>query len=298
MFHYPSINCTRFARFLAESGTITDFLEDTISLDVIVYKANSIIMRTPKYSLNKLRAYLQKHVIATFKQLRQTLGQPARITLFRLLDKADGLSSYSHRGKYYTLRSIPRFNAKGLWAHQEIRFSRHGNLLQTLQVMVERSDRGHTAQELADQVGVKTKHALMQLVEQGQLQRHGESGVYVYFAAQRARVREQQQARRHKQADLPTLMLGPKARLAVEEAKAALLLFWATLDERQRRLYAGLESAKIGHGGDEHVAQLFGIDRHTVTRGREELQEGSQGSEGVRRGGGGRVRVEKKRPKS
>ncbi len=93
-------------------------------------------------------------------------------------------------------------------------------------------------------------------------------------------------------------MLGPKARLAVEEAKAALLLFWATLDERQRRLYAGLESAKIGHGGDEHVAQLFGIDRHTVTRGREELQEGSQGSEGVRRGGGGRVRVEKKRPKS
>jgi hypothetical protein len=93
-------------------------------------------------------------------------------------------------------------------------------------------------------------------------------------------------------------MLGPKARLAVEEAKAALLLFWATLDERQRRLYAGLESAKIGHGGDEHVAQLFGIDRHTVARGREELLQGSELPQRLRRRGGGRVAVEKKRPPS
>ena len=51
----------------------------------------------------------------------------------------------------------------------------------------------------------------------------------------------------------------------MEEAKAALMLLWTTLDERQRRLYAGLESAKIGHGGDEHVAEMFGIDRNTST---------------------------------
>ncbi len=255
-------------------------------------------MRRPRYSLDKLCAYLQKHLIATFKQLRQALGRPARITVLRLLQKADGLSSYSHRGKYYTLRSIPGFNAKGLWEHREVRFSRYGNLLQTLKVLVERSDRGQSARELQEQVGVKTKHALMQLVEQEQLQRIRQSGIYVYFSLQRARAREQQQARRQQQADLPTFMLGSKARLAVEEAKAALLLFWATLDERQRRLYAGLESAKMGHGGDEHLAQLFGIDRHTVARGRAELVEGSQGPEGVRRSGGGRVRVEKKRPGS
>lgn len=205
-------------------------------------------MRRPRYSLDKLCAYLQKHLIATFKQLRQALGRPARITVLRLLQKADGLSSYSHRGKYYTLRSIPGFNAKGLWEHREVRFSRYGNLLQTLKVLVERSDRGQSARELQEQVGVKTKHALMQLVEQEQLQRIRQSGIYVYFSLQRARAREQQQARRQQQADLPTFMLGSKARLAVEEAKAALLLFWATLDERQRRLYADSNRPRWGTG--------------------------------------------------
>ena len=255
-------------------------------------------MRTPFYSVDKLRRYLGKRLMATFEQLRNALGSPARITLFRLLEKVGGLNSYSHRGKYYTLRSIPRFNAKGLWEHKAVRFSRYGNLLETLKVLVEQSDCGYTAKQLQDQVGVKTKHALMELVKREDLQRLSQDGVYVYFGHQRAQAREQQKARRQQQADLPTVMLGPKSRLAVEEAKAALLLFWATLDERQRRLYAGLESAKIGHGGDEHVAGLFGVDRRTVARGREELQEGAQGPEKIRRSGGGRGSVEKKRLKS
>lgn len=274
------------------------FFGDTISLDNVTLRANSIIMRTAIYSLDKLRSYLEKHLISTFKQLRRALGNPARITIFRLLDKVNGLSSYSHRGKYYTLHSIPRFNAKGLWEHNAIRFSRYGNLLETLKALVEGSDFGYTAQDLQDQVGIKTKHALMQLVKREDLQRLRQAGVYVYFASQRARAGEQQKMRRQQQADLPTLMLGSKTRLTVDEAKAALLMFWATLDERQCRLYAGLESAMIGHGGDEHVAQLFGVDRHTVARGRKELLKGDQESQTVRRSGGGRVPVEKKRLKS
>ena len=271
---------------------------DTVSLDLFYDRANSIIMRTPQYSPEKLRQHLNQHLIATFDELRRILSYPARITLFRLLEKAEGLSSYSHRGKYYTLRSIARFDTRGLWEHNSVRFSRYGNLLRTLTELVEGSSAGYTALQLQDQVGVKTKHALRELVERDQLQRQRLDGVYVYFAAQRAQAREQHQARRQQQTDFPAMMLGSKARLAVEEAKAALMLLWATLDERQRRLYAGLESAKIGHGGDQHVAELFGIDRHTVARGRAELLEGTQPPKQVRRSGGGRVRVEKKRPES
>lgn len=255
-------------------------------------------MRTPDYSLDRLRAYLHKHLIGTFEQLRRALGTPARATVFRMLAKTDALSSYSHRGKFYTLRSIAGFNAKGLWEYKQVRFSRYGNLLETLKELVERSPCGHSAKELEEMVGVKTKHALAELVHRKELERRRLGGPYIYFSAQRTEARKQQRRRREKAVDLPSALLGSKSRLAVQEAKAALLLFWTTLDEKQRRLYAGLESARMGHGGDEHIAELFGIDRHTVARGRDELLEGVDPTAPVRRPGGGRAAQEKKRPKS
>lgn len=255
-------------------------------------------MKTSYYSIETLRAYLEQRVIASFEQIRQKLGKPARATVFRLFEKAEVLSSYSHRGKYYTLRSIPRFNRQGLWEYDTVRFSRLGNLLQTLKVLVEQSPCGWNAQELQKQLGVETKHALVQLVRRKQVQRMRQDGVYAYFSADVVQSREQQETRRQQQADLPTALVGPKARLAVEEAKAALLLFWATLDERQRRLYAGLESARLGYGGDQYIAQLFGIERHTIARGRAELMRSEGCSNRIRHAGAGRTSTEKKRPKS
>jgi hypothetical protein len=86
--------------------------------------------------------------------------------------------------------------------------------------------------------------------------------------------------------------------LATEEAKATVLLFCSMLNERQRRLYAGLESLKLGHGGDAYIASLLGMDPHTVARGRQELILGDLGSDRIRAEGGGRLPQEKKRPKS
>jgi hypothetical protein len=86
--------------------------------------------------------------------------------------------------------------------------------------------------------------------------------------------------------------------LAIEEAKAAILLFCSMLDEKQRRLYAGLESLKLGHGGDAHIAALLGMDPHTIARGRNELLQGDIDPESIRDSGGGRPLTEKKRQKS
>ena len=46
----------------------------------------------------------------------------------------------------------------------------------------------------------------------------------------------------------------PDADLVPEELRAAIVLFASLLDERQRRLYAGLESLKCGWGGDTRIA--------------------------------------------
>lgn len=46
---------------------------------------------------------------------------------------------------------------------------------------------------------------------------------------------------------------------------------FATLSEKDRRRYAGIEAAKLGYGGIESISTLFGIDPKTVRRGLQEL---------------------------
>ena len=48
---------------------------------------------------------------------------------------------------------------------------------------------------------------------------------------------------------------------------------FATLSEKDRRRYAGIEAAKLGHGGIEYVSELFQMDPKTVRRGLTELEQ-------------------------
>ncbi len=73
-------------------------------------------------------------------------------------------------------------------------------------------------------------------------------------------------------------------------------VFLSRLDEQQRRWYVGLESQKIGHGGDTLLAKITGMDVETIRRGRHELEEDlqSRSPERIREAGGGRPSAEKK----
>jgi len=270
----------------------------TLALTNLSAWANSLIMNKAKYSIQAIEKFLKHRKIATFEQIKAVLGNPARCTIFRKLADLQYLSSYSHRGKYYTLRSVAQFNALGLWDCRSVCFSRFGNLLNTAEALVKSSEAGYTATELKAVLHVKTKHALTQLVRSGRVQREPFESVYVYLSGEDP-VRDQQQKARKahlKRSFASVVIVNPD--LAVEEAKATILLFCSMLNERQRRLYAGLESLKLGHGGDAHIASLLGMDPHTVARGRQELMTGELTHNGVRATGAGRLLQEKKRRRS
>jgi hypothetical protein len=253
-------------------------------------------MRPLFYRSGELRTLLLRNQIATLDEMKQALGTSVDVTVFRKLKPLDYLTSYSHRGRYYTLREVARFDDRGLWSQADVQFSRFGTLLATAEVFVNRSPRGYFASELAHALHVEVQDALHQLTQQRRVCRESVSGLYLYTATDRAIQRGQLQTRRTVEA-VPTVADASLLEVSEEELKASILLFYSLLDEQQRRLYAGLESLKLGRGGDRQLAGFLDLDPHTVARGRNQLLAQDVEVDRARKTGGGRKPVEKKRPK-
>ncbi len=253
-------------------------------------------MRPLSFRSDELRSLLLRSKIATLDELKQALGTSVDVTVFRKLKPLGYLTSYSHRGRYYTLREIVRFDDKGLWSQADVRFSQAGTLLATAETFVNRSPRGYFADELARALHVEVQDALHQLAQQRRITRQILSGLYLYTAIDRTVQQGQLLTRRNVEA-IPMVVDASVLEVSEVELKAAILLFYSLLDEQQRRLYAGLESLKLGRGGDRHLAGFLDLDPHTVARGRQQLLAQDVEVDRTRRAGGGRKRVEKKRPK-
>lgn len=253
-------------------------------------------MRPSNFSADSLRQLLRRSTTAALPELKRALGTRVDVTVFRKLKQLDYLTSYSHRGRYYALRESAHFDADGLWSHQEVWFSRHGTLLATAEAFVNSSPKGYLAEELAQTLHVETQDVLRQLTERKHISRKRVSGLYLYTSNEPTARRRQRLLRRSVQA-VPTITDASRLEVAPEEVKASIVLFFSLLDERQRRLYAGLESLKLGRGGDTILADFLGLAPHTVARGRQQLLEQDVEFDRVRKPGGGRKRVEKKRPK-
>src|ERR1700693_2598193 len=154
------------------------------------------IMRPLSFRSDALQALLLRNQIATLDELKQTLGTPVDVTVFRKLKPLDYLTSYSHRGRYYTLRDIARFDDLGLWSQADVWFSRFGTLLATAERFVNRSPRGYFADELSHALHVEGRDALHQLTTQRRVHRRMVSGLYLYTAKDPAIQRNQLATRR------------------------------------------------------------------------------------------------------
>jgi len=252
-------------------------------------------MRPVSYLPEKIHDLLSRQTIATLPQLSAALGNCSQRTAVRKLRDIPHLTSYSHNGRFYVLADRPQFDAHGLWSFRNVRFSSHGTLLNTIAFLVQDSHSGFLVEELDALLQVRTGDALRKLAQRSRLARQRRHGRYWYAASDRS-VRERQLTARKALEQLEALPAGHAP--ARGDLGFALRTFVASLNERQRRWFAGLESLRRGHGGDRRAAALLGMHPATVARGRRELVAGKPLPGHVRRPGGGRKPLEKKSPQS
>jgi hypothetical protein len=147
---------------------------------------------TPRES--RVVELLQRRKVAPYAELAQRLDVSPK-TVQRALRKVGAYASLNCNSAYVTLKTIPRFDHRGLWAYEELRFSRHGNLFRTICTLVEQSGSGCTLEELQQWLGTRVHNHLSLLLRRGEIQRFSLGHQAVYASADPTKHQQQEIAR-------------------------------------------------------------------------------------------------------
>jgi hypothetical protein len=133
--------------------------------------------------LNILRTLFDKKAVLDMTQVCMALNTMSRTTGFRYLRELHHLTSYTHNGKYYTLPEIAQFDFNGFWYFENVGFSVHGTLIETLHQAITQSAAGKSNSELEKHCGVKVQTALRTLLHSNKIIRVKLEKKYLYVNA-------------------------------------------------------------------------------------------------------------------
>lgn len=134
------------------------------------------------HNLDTLKELFENKKVLSVGDVMNVVGATTRMTAYKYMKRLEYLSSYTHSGKYYTLKNIPEFDKDGLWHYGDVGFSKYGTLMETIVHVVNDSKNGKTNSELEKQHNVYVQNALLGLVKVKKIRREEQNGVYVYFS--------------------------------------------------------------------------------------------------------------------
>ena len=206
-------------------------------------------------SKTALRNLFRRTPVVELPALCAALKTRTYMSVFRRLTLMGYLSSYTHRGRYYTLREIPQFDEFGLWHHGSVGFCRAGTLKAAVMELVDKSEAGRTHQELQDLLRVRAHNELLDHVRAGRLERKLlDDKHWLYLSANAVRAAKQW-ARRQAQNKRAAVLLGPLTaamtiEVLVEVLQSSRVL--VTPEEVVRRLHHQNVNVSL-----EHVQWVF-----------------------------------------
>jgi len=149
-----------------------------------------------------LDAFRERKML-TLGELSQMLGCSSG-TVRRRLKEWRALSSYNMNGRYYTLPSIAQFDKKGLWKNEDVFFSKHGTLKNTVIHLVRISAAGLSNGELEQVLGTDPTSYLAQRKQLAGVKAEKHNRQVLYFSS------EQQVYQRQKQLRFPPEPTAPQ----------------------------------------------------------------------------------------
>ncbi len=227
-------------------------------------------MPTREQARERLQKLVRKRRVVELRDLYDVLGTRSRMTAFRRLRRVGYRTSYTHRGRYYTLADIPDFDDWGLWFHGEIGFSRVGTLKETAAGQVEDTPDGRTHGELSQLLRVRVHNTLLDLVRAGRIGREPYRGKLLYVSADPKRAAEQVQQREETDRTLAEALRVPTDEEVVEVLVETLR---ATREVPEPLLVAKRLAARGLRLEPRHVEQIF--EEHGLVPGKKTARRSS-----------------------
>jgi hypothetical protein len=207
---------------------------------------------------------LQQRRVARFVDLAN-ISDLSLKTVHRALTKVGYHTSINANSAYVALRHVPQFDARGLWLHQQICFSRYGSLRATIRALIEQAPDGCSVEELQSLLRTRVHNHLSMLLGAGEIGRFHLGRHTVYTAPQRTVQQKQQACRQERQ--LAALMPVRTVPAGIDAVAVIHLLIQLlrTPQARPAALSASLQTHGIQMDA-EHVSQVLAFYSLKKTR--------------------------------
>jgi len=131
----------------------------------------------------QIKKQLISNTVCRLEQLAVKLNISIR-TVQRKFQSLEIIKSYDNNSRYFALRATAQFNTFGIWEHENVHFSKYGNLKKTFIAVIRYSESGMNSIQIGEVLGLLPRSFLSPFKNLEEIRREKIQGRYIYFSAE------------------------------------------------------------------------------------------------------------------
>lgn len=124
--------------------------------------------------------------IQTFEQILKQ-ASCSEATLRRDIRLIKGTTSYTHQGRFVTLKDIPKFDKNGIWFYCKVGFTKYKNSLELIVHLINNSKEGLNREQIQEILKIQIFQQIQTLLKRNELYRCKIGNKYIYLPEELAK---------------------------------------------------------------------------------------------------------------
>jgi hypothetical protein len=124
--------------------------------------------------------------IQTFEQILNHVSC-SEVTLRRDIRQINGITSYTHQGRFITLKDIPKFDNNGIWFYRKVGFTKYKNSLELIVHLINNTREGLSREQIQEILKIQIYQQIQTLLKRNELYRSKVGNKYIYLPEELAK---------------------------------------------------------------------------------------------------------------